>query len=538
MTMTVHAASGQASPAPPAGPLGSWVEAHEEPCRGGRTYRLLVNHRTHQAMELTDAEASLCAELNAGDRTADTSPAAAAFLQELREQGFLASGPPPPPARRRVTLSAARLDLRWSGAGRLVRAAHDHGARYLFRPAAVAAQIILALAGLAALAAAVFSPQGFQLRVRPAQIPVVIGLSLAAVAVHEFAHALVVVHHHRRVDAAGVRLHLGTPAFYVESADALLLSRRQRIIQAAAGVWAEWLFTSVVAIWLWRSPLPFAIPLLHRFVILNAATIATNLAPFTGLDGSWLLADAIRAPDLVRRSRGSLSRIATALAGKQAIPAGDPTLAAYAVLNGIVATGLLAAAGFFWYQLFGDLAAALLRDGPAGWLALATAAVILGRPAATATVPRLLATAAAARGLHAAVVFRLQWRWRIPATWLLAAAIPQLAALSDHQLGILAGHLTRTRHHRAMPPRAAAASYGIIRAGTITAIAATTTSSSSGTGAAVTVTLTAGATWDPRYQLHHATRGTTLIHIGEPALSQLLTPDNQHPGTGHPGRSH
>ena len=58
--------------------------------------------------------------------------------------------------------------MHWHGADRLVRAAYHRGARHLFHPA---------------------------------QIPAVIGLSLAAVAVHEFAHALVVVHHGRRVDA-------------------------------------------------------------------------------------------------------------------------------------------------------------------------------------------------------------------------------------------------------------------------------------------------------------------------------------------------
>ena len=105
-----------------------------------------------------------------------------------------------------------------------------------------------------------------------------------------------------------------------------MLTRRHRIIQAAAKVWAEWLFTSLAAIWLWRSPLPFAIPLLHRFVLLNAATIATNLLPFTGLDGSWLLAAATATPDLARRSRrsrGSLTRLLTALR-PEAFPYGVP----------------------------------------------------------------------------------------------------------------------------------------------------------------------------------------------------------------------
>ncbi len=263
-------------------------------------------------------------------------------------------------------------------AGRLVAAAYSRGARLLFRPAAVAMQILLALAGLAAVIAGLTSGRPFVVRVHPAQIPVVIGLSLAAVGVHEFAHALVVVRHRRVVDAAGIRLHLGTPAFYVESAGAVLLTRRQRLVQAAAGVWAEWQFTSLVAIWLWLAPLPSALPLLHRFVILNAATIATNLLPFTGLDGSWLLADALGVPDLSRRARGAVTRLITAVAAGQPRTTADRALAAYAAVNGLAAAVLLLTAGFFWYQLFGGLAGVLARHGPAGWTALAAAAVVLG----------------------------------------------------------------------------------------------------------------------------------------------------------------
>ena len=514
MSATVHTTGGPAPAATAPGLLGSWVEAHEETCRGGRTYRVLVNHRTGQATELTTAEAALCDQLAGGGGQA-ASPDAATLLEDLREQGFLAASPPPPPsARRRVGVSVSRLDLRWTGAGGLVRAVHDRGARHLFHPAAVTAQIILALAGLAALAAALFSHQHFQLRVHPAQIPLVIGLSLAAIGVHEFAHALVVVHHGRSVDGAGVRLHLGTPAFYVESVSALLLPRRQRLVQAAAGVWAEWQFTSIIALWLWRSPLPLAIPLLHRFVILNAATIATNLAPFTGLDGAWILADTVRAPDLARRSRGSVSRLLTARAGRQPATGEDHALAAYATLNGLVAAGLLATGGFFWYQLFGDLTATLTHHGPAGWLTLTSAATILAMPALAATAPRLAQAAASARALHDAITFRLQWRWRIPATRHLAAAFPQIARLSQQELGLLAGHLHRARARPPLPASAISPSYGVVRAGTLTA----TTSSGA------LVTLGPGATWDPSHQLHHTTRHATLIHIQATALHQLLTP--------------
>jgi hypothetical protein len=495
------------------GLLGSWVEAHEEPCRGGRTYRVLVNHHTGQATELTTTEAALCDQLTSGSGGQMVSPEAATLLEDLREQGFLAASPPPPPSRRQLAVSLSRLDLRWNGAGRLVRAAHDRGARHLFHPAAVTAQIILALAGLAALAATFCSRQQFQLRVHPVQVPIVIGLGLAAIGVHEFAHALVVVHHGRSVDGAGVRLHLGTPAFYVESASALLLPRRQRLIQAAAGVWAEWQFTSIIAIWLWHSPLPFAIPLLHRFVILNAATIASNLAPFTGLDGAWLLADTLRAPDLARRSRGSGSRLLMALASKQPSSAEDWALAAYSTLNGIVAAGLLATAGFFWYQLFGDLAATLTHNGPAGWLVLTAAATILAMPALTAIAPRLAQAAASARALHDAVTFRLQWRWRIAATRHLAAAMPQFSELGQQQLGVLAGHLRRTRTRHNLAANAVRPSYGVVRAGTVTAIISP----------GHLVTLNPGATWNPGHQLHRITCRATLVHIDAATLDQILS---------------
>ncbi len=276
-------------------------------------------------------------------------------------------------------------------------AAYRHGARHLFHPAALAAQALLAVAGVAAVIAALTSRQHFLLRVHPAQIPVVIALSLAAVAVHELAHALVVIRHHRTVDAAGIRLHLGTPAFYVESASAVLLTRRARLAQAAAGVWAEWQFTSLIAILLWLCPPPASAPLLHRFVLLNAATIATNLLPFTGLDGSWLLADVTGIPGLTHRARGALTRLLTALATRQPIPAEDKALAAYTAANSLAATALLATAAFFWYQLFGGLTTTLTHHGPAGWAALTIAAIILGRPAATAAAARLAAAAHTAR---------------------------------------------------------------------------------------------------------------------------------------------
>ena len=154
MTMTAHSPAGPAVPAPP-GPLGSWVEAHAEPCRGGRTYRVLVNHRTGQLIELSEAEAGICRQLDAG-RVPDAS-AAAGVRRGAARAGI--------PGQRPAPAAAARRAAQRRAAGRAVdrrRAAGDRrstgGARHLFRPTAVAIQVLLALAGLAAVIAAVTAP--------------------------------------------------------------------------------------------------------------------------------------------------------------------------------------------------------------------------------------------------------------------------------------------------------------------------------------------------------------------------------------------
>jgi putative peptide zinc metalloprotease protein len=500
----------------PPGPLGSWVEPHSETCRDGRVYRLLVNHRTHRVIELTGAEANTCGLLNQG-QSPDASPETAEFLAELHEQGFLGSDPPDQPGRASLNLSLAQLDLRWTGVGRLVRVAHDRGARHLFRPASVAAQIAVALAGLAAVVAALVSGRTLQLRIHPAQIPVVVAVSLAAVAIHELAHALVVVHHGRTVDAAGVRIHLGTPAFYVESADAVMLTRRQRMVQAAAGMWAEWLFTSAVAVWLWCCPMSLAGPLLHRFVILNAATIGTNLIPFTGLDGSWLLADVLGRPDLPRRARGAVRRLLITLSGRQRVAREDRALAAYSAANSLAAAGLLVTSIFFWYQLFGDLISTALHHGPLGWLALAAGATVLGRPAIISVAALVPAAGRAARELYAATTFRWQWRWRIPATHRLAT-LPQMTGLSGAQLGVLAGHLRRTRCRGSLPPLLAT-TYGVVTAGSVIRA----------TGSGQPQMCLAGSVWIPGHQPDRPARRATIVHVPAEILRQILGPPEDAP---------
>ena len=271
-------------------------------------------------------------------------------------------------------------------------------------------------------------------------------LLIAAVAVfaHELGHALALVHYGGSVSAAGFRLHLGTPSFYIESADAVLLTRRERMIQAGAGPWAEWLVTSVIALTLWRSPIPMLIPVLHRFVVLNTATIASNLLPFAGLDGYWLLADGIHEPDLAVRSRLAVPRIVRSFRSPDRWSLDQLALAGYAVLNGVVAALLLATAAFFWYELFGGLLHQVAALGGVGWVVIAAFLGGLLRPAALALRSHVSMSAAAVGLCMERIRFRAERRWRVRATRRLCE-IPQLAEFNARGLGIIAGSLERVR---------------------------------------------------------------------------------------------
>jgi len=419
------------------------VEWRRETCRGGRELVTIVDRARALAAyatpdEIVTADRAIREGAGPGELTVQE--------RELVDSGLFA-GSEPAPAPDAPTSDAPTPDaparirqpgagLVWWGADRVVRAAHRRGLRHLLGRRALLAQAVLAAFGFVALASVL--AEGVQLRAHPLQVPVIIALGLVAVTIHELGHALVTVHYGRHVSSVGLRLHLGSPAFYVDSLDALLLDRRQRLLQGIAGVWFEWLFTSLVASLLLFAPDGGGVEyVLERFLIVNAIGIVFNLLPFVGLDGALIFADLVREPELATRG--------TALLVERRAERSAPWWGSiYTVANAIVAVLLLVSAVFFWWQLFGGVVIALWTAGPVGAVLVCVVGALLVRELGRAAVRTVPGVEPIMQGFVAAARFRLERRWRVEAMTALRE-LPELATLDEHQLSVLAGHLDRVR---------------------------------------------------------------------------------------------
>jgi heme exporter protein D len=166
-----------------------------------------------------------------------------------------------------------------------------------------------------------------------------------------------------------------------------------------------------------------------------------------GLDGYWLLADAVREPDLDHRSRSALWCLTRRRDRADRIRVDDVALAGYAALNAIVAAVLLVTALFFWYETFGNLLAQVTGLGAVGWLAVGAALAVLAGPVVRGLRPHAEMVLDVTRRVAARLRFRAQRRWRVRATEELLA-LGALAHLDELGLGVVAGALDRVRIRR------------------------------------------------------------------------------------------
>ena len=126
-----------------------------------------------------------------------------------------------------------------------------------------------------------------------------------AIAIHEIAHGLALVHFGGEPGEIGTGLFYFSPMFYIEASDAWTLGRKQRILVMMAGNISTLLIGSaIVAGGLIIQYPPSISHLLYMTAFFCFYTTLFNMAPPFETDGYYVLADLLNIPNLRQDSYG------------------------------------------------------------------------------------------------------------------------------------------------------------------------------------------------------------------------------------------
>jgi CRP-like cAMP-binding protein/Zn-dependent protease len=453
--------------------LAKGVELRTFELRWGDDYALIASPERTDHYTLDPKEAEI-ARLMDGTRTVDEliverlqedgeldAAAVAGLVEMFRVEGLLEPRSvrvtdvitdrldPASPGRRKLREFGRSLKIGWSGAERMTEAFYRGGLRVAFRPVGVAVSAALALGGFAAIVATVTSHRfELELRAAPAETVILIALSFVLTFCHELGHALVLVHYRRRVINAGFFIFFGSPAFFVDASDGLMLDRRQRIIQAFGGPWTELVLAGVASLVLFAFPSAGFAPLLYRFAVINYFVIFENLIPLLRLDGYWILTDLIEEPDLRGKSIAFIQRdLWHKLRNRLRFTWQDGGLVIYGVVGVVYSVISFYVGIYFWQALFGDIVADLWNGGIGSRLLLVILFLVFVGPVIRGLMEASRALIRRARAVIAKVRFRIERSWRIEA----AELIDELPGFDDLPAEVLSDLAGRVRL-RTLPP--------------------------------------------------------------------------------------
>ncbi len=376
------------------------------------------------------------------------------LVEQLRAGGFLATPYVDVPAMVRGALrpvSGMRavsrrfvrtLTLEWEGAHRLVVWFYRNGLQLFFNPVVVVVGLVASFGGFAAFVS-LFRTGRFELAAGDAAVASLILLAMNYVLtfVHELAHAVVLVHHGRRVKSAGFMIYFGSPAFFVDASDGLMMERGPRIMQAFGGPFAELVIAGAASFAAWIAPDTWAAPILYRFALLNYFIIFLNLVPMLELDGYFILSDLIQVPDLRPRSlRFVRYDLWTKLRRRERWTKQEGGLALYGILGVAFTIFALVTSVYFWEEVFGGLIRRLWEGGSVGRLLLIALVLFVTGPVLRGAIALVRSLVRRGMGVVRAVRFRLQTRWRIEAARAIDA-LPILEDLPEDVLSDLAGRV-------------------------------------------------------------------------------------------------
>ena len=103
---------------------------------------------------------------------------------------------------------------------------------------------------------------------------ILLALGFVLTYAHELGHAVAFVHYRRRIKSAGFMLYFGSPAFFVDASDGLMLERGPRIVESALGPYTEMILAGVVSFLLLAFPDARFAPLLVQ--VLRCSTTSSS----------------------------------------------------------------------------------------------------------------------------------------------------------------------------------------------------------------------------------------------------------------------
>ncbi|MDQ4108353.1 MAG: cyclic nucleotide-binding domain-containing protein [Actinomycetota bacterium] len=359
---------------------------------------------------------------------------------------------PSSPGRKKLKRFGKTLQIEWKGADRLVRFCYRNFLRPFFWWPVSLVSGLVAIAGLAAFID-VYASGRFSLgeESAPTEAAILLALAFFLTFMHELGHSVVISHYDRKVKSAGFLIYFGSPAFFVEATDSLMLERRQRILQASAGPFTELIIAGVAALAIFAFPDGPLADLLYKFALLNYIVIFLNLVPLLELDGYWILSDLIQIPDLRPRSLQFIQHdLWHKIRARERLTPQEWGLGGYG-FAGIAFTIFSFWTGFFfWEVIFKNLIFGLWRGGIGSRVLLVLLGAFLAGPIIRGLLKLSLSLVRRVSGLIRAVRFRLETTWRVEAAQLIDA-LPAFDDLPEEVLSDLAGRVRLRILHTGEP---------------------------------------------------------------------------------------
>ncbi len=224
----------------------------------------------------------------------------------------------------------------------------------------------------------------------------VIGLilaNLAAILVHEMAHALTVKHYGREVRRGGFMIYFGMPAFFVDTMDIWLENKWARLAVTWAGPYSGLILGGLASIVITLWPQFTLNALLFQFAFLSYLTVFFNLNPLLELDGYFVLMDWLEIPMLRDKSlefirtglweklKGLRKTAAALRSALASFSREERIFTVFGLLSaGWTAYAILTGAQFWQSQLVEAVGSVWAQGGDVGKILLALAGVAISLP--------------------------------------------------------------------------------------------------------------------------------------------------------------